>query len=97
MRQEESVINSELRWEQVRLPAPLTEADIDAIIFSVMKTRWQKVAMIVGDGVGQCKERRLPINGEMIAARLRALADSNLIEAQGDLRKWRFSEARLKT
>lgn len=97
MEKEESVINSELRWDQVRLPAPLTEADVDTVIFSVLKARWRKVALIVGDAIGQCKARSLPINGETIAARLKALADSDLIETQGDLRKWRFSEVRLKS
>jgi hypothetical protein len=35
--------------------------------------------------------------GECDAARLKAMVDSRLIEGAGDLRKWRFSEVRLKT
>jgi hypothetical protein len=32
----------------------------------------------------------------MFAARILALADAGRIESQGDLRKWRHSEVRLK-
>src|SRR5262249_31508442 len=40
-------ISSTLKWDQVHLPASVTEADVDAIIFSVMKIHLQKVAMVV--------------------------------------------------
>jgi len=30
---EQPLINSELRWDQVRLPTSISEADIDAVIF----------------------------------------------------------------
>jgi hypothetical protein len=93
---EEPHINSELRWDQVSLPPSISEKDIDAIIFSVMKPRWQKVAMVVGDALGLCKQRGLDISDEALAARLQALAEAARIEEAGDLRKWRFSEVRLK-
>ena len=38
----------------------------------------------------------IDISPEIVAARLMAMADSGLIEDIGDLRKWRFSEVRLK-
>ena len=44
----------------------------------------------------RCEEPALPIRGEVIAARLRALADSDRIEGIGDLRMWGHSEVRLK-
>ena len=94
---EEPSITSELRWDQVRLPASISEADIDTIIFSVMKPHWRKVAMIVATALGRCKELGLQISGEALAARLQVLAESGRIEDVGDLRKWRHSEVRLKS
>ena len=89
-------ISSTLRWDQVSLPLSVNEADIDFVILSVVKPRFQKMAAIVGDALQRCKQLRLPINGEALAARIQALAESGRLEGAGDLRKWRFSEARLK-
>jgi len=93
---EEPSISSELRWDQVRLPTSISEADIDAIIFSVMKPHWRKVAMVVGTALGRCRELGLQISDEALAARIQVLAETGRIEDVGDLRKWRFSEVRLK-
>jgi len=89
-------IGSELRWDQVRLPPSVTESDLDGIIFSVLKPRWQKTAMVVILVAKRCKELDVPIGDEAIAARLQVLADSGRIEGIGDLRMWRHSEVRLK-
>ena len=89
-------ISSELRWDQVRLPPSVTESGIDGIIFSVLKPRWQKTAMVIILAMQRGKELDLPIGDEAIAARLQVLADSDRIEGIGDLRKWRHSEVRLK-
>jgi Protein of unknown function len=93
---EEPAIDSELRWDQVRLPPNVSEADIDGIIFSLMEKDWQKMAKVVGDAVGRFREIGLDISAEILAARLLALAEADRIEAVGDLRKWRFSEVRLR-
>lgn len=89
-------INSELRWDQVRLPPSISATHIDAVIFSVMKPRWQKVAMVVGQAVERCKELGLSISDEALAARIQVLAEAGRIEDIGDLRRWRYSEVRLK-
>ena len=93
---EEPTIDSELRWDQVRLPLDVSEADIDGIIFSLMEKHWQKMAMVVGHAVGRSREIGLDISAEILAARILALAEAHRIEGVGDLRKWRFSEVRLK-
>jgi hypothetical protein len=95
-KEEEPFINSELRWGQVSLPPTTSEKEIDAIIFSVMKPQWRKVAMIVVQAGERCKELGLEITYEALAARLQVLAETGRIEDIGDLRKWRFSEVRLK-
>ena len=89
-------VSSEVTWDQVRLPPSVTEADLDGIIFSLLKPRWQKTAMVVIKAVLHCQGRALPIADEEIAARLQVLSDSDRIEGIGDLRKWRHSEVRLK-
>jgi hypothetical protein len=87
-------IDSELRWDQVRLPPRISEKDIDDILFSVMESHWRKVAFVVGR-TGRHFEP-LGLSHEIIAARLRELADTDQIEGAGDLRKWGRSEVRLK-
>jgi uncharacterized protein DUF3658 len=94
--QEEPFINSELRWDQVRLPKSISEADIDAIIVSVMKPQWRKVAMVVVQALKKCEQLGLAISDEALAARIQVLAESGRIEGAGDLRKWGYSEIRLK-
>src|SRR6266568_1139460 len=93
---EPPVISSTLRWEDVSLPASISEADLDQIIFSVMTCRLQKTAMVIVKALEQCKALDLPINAEIVGARLRALSKSGRIEGAGDLHQWRYSEVRLK-
>jgi hypothetical protein len=94
--EEVPTISSSLTWDQVRLPPSVTEADLDGIIFSLLKPLRQKTAMVVILAMRRCQERGLPIDDEEIAARLQVLSDSDRIEGIGDLRKWRHSEVRLK-
>jgi hypothetical protein len=92
---EEAVINSDLRWEDVTLPASASETELDAIIFSVLTSRLQKTAMVIAKAMKHCDKRALPVSAEIVGARIRALAESYRIESAGDLRKWRYSEVRL--
>ncbi|MGH6713429.1 MAG: hypothetical protein ACREEK_31305 [Bradyrhizobium sp.] len=93
---EPPIISSTLRWEEVSLPASISEADLDQIIFAVMTPRLQKTAMVIHRALERCKELGLPISADILSARLGALAGFDRIEGAGDLRKWRFSEVRLK-
>jgi hypothetical protein len=94
--QEETAIDSDLRWEDVTLPATVSETDLDAIIFSVLTSRLQKTAMVIAKAVNRCDERALPVTAEIVGARIRALVETDRIERAGDLRKWRYSEVQLK-
>jgi hypothetical protein len=62
----------------------------------VLKPRAQKTAMVVAKALERCMERAFPVNGEELAARIHALAESDRIEHVGDIRMWRHSEVRLK-
>ena len=88
--------DSGLRWEDVSLPASVSVADLDALIFQDLVQNWRKVARIVGNAQMACEARSLPISGQIIAARVRALVDAGTLEGVGNLRRWRFSEVRLK-
>ena len=89
-------VSSELTWNEVQLPPSVTEADLDDVIFSLLKPRWQKTAMLLFNATKRCEELAFPISREAIAARLKVLSDSDRIEGIGDLQKWGHSEVRLK-
>jgi hypothetical protein len=86
----------ELTWDQAQLPPSVTEEQFDEIIFSVMKPTWRKTAMMVTYVMDRCKELGLAIEGDVIAARLKVLSDSDRIEGIGDIRSWLHSEVRLR-
>ena len=95
MDREEPQISSTLRWQDASLPESISVADLDALILSTLKPQWRKMAMVVGK-VGQaCEEQSTPLECEIVAARIQALAEASQIESQGDLRMWRHSEVRL--
>jgi hypothetical protein len=94
--QEEPEIDSPLRWPDVVLPEPITAADLDKVIFSVLHPRLMKTARIIGDVVVECKRLSWPITPEIVGARIEELSDENRIDSAGDLRYWRHSEIRLK-
>jgi Protein of unknown function len=90
------VVTTMLRWDDVVLPPTVSETEIDEVVFSVVTPRWQKIAMIVGKAAERDRTLALAINAETFGARVVALAEAGRIEAKGDIRKWRFSEVRLK-
>jgi hypothetical protein len=89
-------INSSLRWEDVLLPPTVSEKDVDQIIFSIVTSRWQKMAAVVWLTVNRGEELGFRVTDEMFAARVQALVEEGPLKSQGDLRKWRHSEVRLK-
>jgi hypothetical protein len=89
-------IDSELRWDEVTLPPAVAVHDLDEMIFSLLKPRWQKMAMLLVCAHEHCEQRSWPIEADVVAARVHALAEAGRIDHHGDLRKWRFSEIRLK-
>jgi hypothetical protein len=92
---EQPVINTTIRWDDVVLPESVTEADLDRTILSVLNVQWRKTAPIIGNAL-KGQQVGLPINAELLGARIQALADADRLDSQGDLRSWRHSEVRLK-
>ena len=89
-------VNTVRRWEEIVLPESVSASELDTIIFSVIGLRWQKTAMVIVKAHERCEERELPIDAEVLGARILALAEARRIESEGDVRMWRFSEVRLK-
>ena len=89
-------ISSSLRWDQVQLPPTASESQVDQILFSVITAHWHKMARIILDAVNRGQGLALGITDEMFAARVQALVEADSLESQGDLRRWRYSEVRLK-
>jgi hypothetical protein len=93
---ESPTIDSELSWDEVRLEPPLTAKDVDDILFPLLRSHWKKVLRVLFEARDSCNLEGLSISYEVLAARLRYLADRNEIEGIGDLRMWGWSEVRLK-
>jgi hypothetical protein len=89
-------IDSKLTWDQVTLPPSITVMDFDRVVLSDMIQQWRKTARIVGYVSEHYASLRISLDPAIAAARLTAMVDSGLVESAGDLRKWRFSEVRLK-
>jgi hypothetical protein len=90
-------VDTKRRWKEIVLPESVSENDLDAIILSAVATQWLKVAMVISRALKKCEERNLPIDHEMIGVRIRFLSETGRLESQGDVRKWRFSEVRLRS
>ena len=95
-REELPKVSSFLRWEDVSLPAGVSEADLDELIFAALTPRWQKTAMVISKARHQCEARAMPIDFEIIGARILALTELHCIESAGNPSMWRHSELRLK-
>jgi hypothetical protein len=89
-------VDSKLTWKQVQLPPSVTALDFDRIILSELHQQWRKTARIVGNVSEHYRKLGISLDPAIAAARLMNMAETGLVEAAGDLRKWRFSEVRLK-
>lgn len=80
--------------------AMLTEADvvaIDGAVLSQLNGRWQKTALVVARAMYACPEKYYDVPDAYYGQRIIALCSEGLIEADGYLREFRFSEIRVAT
>jgi hypothetical protein len=73
----------------------ISQADLDQMIFSFVKTQWRKTALIIAEVLHQGDERQKIIAPQRIANRIISLCDAGALESQGLLSNWRHSEVRL--
>jgi Protein of unknown function len=93
---EEHVLDTVLEWQDITLPESVSEIQLDQILFSVMNSQWRKTALVISRALERCQQLALPVGDELLSARIQALAEANRLDSKGDLRRWRFSEVRLK-
>jgi len=90
-----SMIDTARRWEDIVLPGSVSETDLDTAIFSALSSRWQKTTVVLTRALERCETLGLPVDLQVLGARIQALAEADRLESEGDLRKWRYSELRL--
>ena len=71
------------------------QAEVDALLIANCNARWQKVAMVVGNLLGEFDKRFPHLPYIYMQVRLLELEDKGLIEIQGDVMQMRASEVRL--
>jgi len=90
-------VDSKLTWDKVSLPPSVTLLDFDRVILSELRQHWLKTARIVGHVSEHYAKLGISLDPAIAAARLMKMVETGVVEAAGDLRKWRFSEVRLKS
>jgi uncharacterized protein DUF3658 len=70
----------------------LSDEQLDAMLLAQVQDRWLKTARIVANALGKFEGN----DGDRISERMEALVALGKIECAGDVRKWRFSEIRLR-
>jgi Protein of unknown function len=91
------VPNPPLSPRELALLAQLSAQDVEAIdevVLSCTRDHWRKVAMIVSLTMERLGDQYPGFSDVFYAERVRALADSGRLEAQGNLSYMRFSEVR---
>jgi hypothetical protein len=70
-------------------------SEIDQTLLSFCDKRWLKVARIIGNAMTAFETRGLHLAADQVDARMEVLVSTGQLEAQGNIRKWRYSEVRL--
>jgi hypothetical protein len=76
----------------------IAASDIDRMLLSFCDARWRKVARIIGNTYTALEKRDIPIShgiAKLMDARMAVLVRSGKLEAKGNIKRWRYSEARL--
>lgn len=71
------------------------DRELDKLILSLAKPRWQKTAMVIAKTLEQREGGLSDPPAEQVARRIQQLVETNRLESQGNLTRWRFSEIRL--
>jgi len=86
---------SEAEQALVRSLSEETIAMIDTLLISEVNAQWRKVARVVARTI-EALEHRLPALPDVyFANRVRHLVERNMLQAQGDLSRMRYSEVML--
>lgn len=78
----------------------LTRADsdngepLDALILAAADGEWRKLAVFIARVVDAARTTGLEVSGQAVAQRIYALVEAELLEAKGNVRRWRAGEVR---
>ena len=72
------------------------QEEIDALILSAAGPEWQKVAVLISKVFEAPSLKGTESLGQQIAERIYILVDSGRLDVQGNMRRWRDGEVRLK-
>lgn len=75
----------------------MIDSEIDDAILAVVEVQWLKVAMIIARTAKRLRGH-LPDGDEryeLVGRRIGSLVSDGRLVAQGDIKKWRYSEVRL--
>jgi hypothetical protein len=75
---------------------PESATTLDALIVASATGEWMKVAMLIFRTIDASKAQAIDAAPQAIAARIYALVADGRLEAQGNIRRWRTSEVRVK-
>ena len=75
-------------------PAVTLDPRLDAIILSCATAEWCKVAMLIARATDAARAASLEAPAQVIAAHIYALAATDRLDVQGNVRRWRASEVR---
>jgi hypothetical protein len=73
-------------------------SELDRLLLSFCNAQWRKVARIAGNTLKALEEQGVQIDdsiADQIDARMAVLVGSGQLQAQGNIKKWRYSEVRL--
>jgi hypothetical protein len=73
----------------------ISQAQLDKMILSFVKTDWRKTAFIIVKVLHECEDKKISITDDVIFNRIASLCDSGTLDSQGKLSEWRHSEIRL--
>lgn len=70
--------------------------EIDQIVLSTAGAEWEKVAVLISKVFEAPSLKGIEGLGQKIAERIYILVDSGRLDVQGNMRRWRDGEVRLK-
>jgi Protein of unknown function len=76
----------------------ISDSEIDQLLLSFCQQRWLKVARIIGYTLQALEQREPELDdgiADAIDARMAHLVSSGQLEAQGNIKNWRYSEVRI--
>ena len=97
---DDDTYDTELSPSEAARIAGLTQADlalIDAALLAQVSNDWRKVARVVGMAMLSMPDRPRGVPDVFFAKRVARLVEAGQVESQGDLRRMRFSEVRLRS